>query len=850
MGRREARNRRGLLIQSLERRALLAVITVAPQADDDPADLLADAIVAANATPEPDTIELAPAVYDLASLDEATLEISSEISIVGQSPGNTSILPEIGSRPLTVTSDGNLELSRVTVYSSNNRDSGVLLVDGSARLDQVAVIGMLDLDQGEVSLVTPLVLNHGTLVIKDSVLVDSPGFGIVSHHKLVVDGSLISGASTSAILQARLGENVDLENVLTVQDSVIFDNGAGIQGFGDLNVSASTITDNGNTVFSHNIFGAGGVSVFDPLGTASVNIDDNNIIIDNLARDVNSDVATWDGSDVERYSLGTSEQADARVADVTVDTEDGVLLSDEALEGVNVQLVTVGDQVMVEHSGRGTSSVFWSEAESRFFIESIARRFDDLYPIADALPILEAGRVIGSGSSKQFSADELFVDRDDLSAPEKNAWKFLDITSATSESGGSVHHWRNFSGNLNWFRYVPRIDFVGTDTITVTGTDPNGRELQGTISVDVVAKSGIILNVAASDLDDMIDVAISSSGFGTINSFRFRVTYNPLVVRPTGREFGRGYPFLQEYDDHSNGIIKVSALNGFSRGNDLVTLSFKRISEGSANIELSETGFQSSASRQDLAIGAYQQKYFMLSQEDTNRDGQVSASDALMVINKVSQVTATSNDGSQSGYARDLDVNGDRIISASDALYVINELKFDSIVEADAVEERHPVFAQAALEYLVTDGDIPDFVGRPGIPIDDGTPEPTVNLTPPTAAEFAAASLVNVDQSGTSTAGSLASLRDQDLYVIRGTGAQIGFGVTADDRDHRSLTVTIWKADGTLVDAYPTVNSVGFAGGAIDTVSDELIYIRIGTAEEGPRGYLLDLIELSSSGLN
>jgi hypothetical protein len=209
------------------------------------------------------------------------------------------------------------------------------------------------------------------------------------------------------------------------------------------------------------------------------------------------------------------------------------------------------------------------------------------------------------------------------------------------------------------------------------------------------------------------------------------------------------------------------------------------------------------------------------------------------------QANAVDGSDDSSNYDRELDTNGDRQVSASDALRVINRIgRLTAIESEDSGNAIHPVFSARAVEFLVTDEEIPAFVARPRLPLDDGTPAEFVNVTPPTEAAFAAARAVLSSTDGVSIFETLQSVYTLDLYVIEATSARLGFGLIANNGETQELSLTIWRGDGTLLDAYPTDSTTGIPGGAIDVAPGELIYFRVGSNDENSLSYIFDLIPL------
>ncbi len=166
--------RRSLRIEQLDARNLFAVISVDAGPGRDHATALAEAIAAANATPEADRLELANGIYKLDALgEEALLEITSDISIVGVSPRDTIITSSEGFAAFKVTEAGALQLSELSLYASLSDGGGGIINRGVSTLNSVAIIGL----PHDSSLTNPLSLqasgytlvsNSGTLSVFDS----------------------------------------------------------------------------------------------------------------------------------------------------------------------------------------------------------------------------------------------------------------------------------------------------------------------------------------------------------------------------------------------------------------------------------------------------------------------------------------------------------------------------------------------------------------------------------------------------------------------------------------------------------------------------------------------------------
>ncbi len=856
--------RRPVGFERLDERVLLAVLSVSPQPGEDPAALLAEAVATANSTPEPDTIELAPANYDLSSLaaspaDQAVLEITSDIHLIGTSPSKVSILPQLDSAVFAVRPEASLSLSRITVYGSMEPNPGALVppralivdVGGVAELDQVAIIGLVDPERIDMSLATILIENAGTLTVRRSALIDSSGSAVKTGEATtrLVD-TTVAGASVVGLVSSRAIAQRDESSRLDVEDSILFRNGLGVFSSQDTTIAGSTITENGRGEFG--VINGGFVGVAFAENPPTFDLGSDNVIAGNFLLGQAGEVVHGQRGDITILgrdpsadpieSIGTPEQGKANLESVIAKIEEGILLTDEVLEGVNVDLVMVDEKITVQSRGLGVSSVLWNEAAGRFRVDvAVQQPLSQLTVVADELVPLDAGRIVGGGLSVDLSIHSVFTTTGNLTSPQRAAWQLATLQSVTSESGANVTVRRDGQGKLLALKYHSLEDFVGTDTVTVVGESQDGEPLESTITVDVTEVADVTFNVAASDLNEAIDVAVSSSGLGRVSQFELTFSYDPSSVELVGTEYGRGFPFLQRTDE-SPGRVTLSAFNGFSTGHDLVMLNFRRIADGSANIKLASATFTQAGTTQQLVLGAAEQQYFFLAQDDTNRDGNVTASDALRVINRLGQ---DSEETSESSYDRELDTNGDSRLSASDALRVINRIGVVSNDEVDQSEHTHAVFSPDALPFLSTDEEIPSFVARPNLPLDDGTPADFVNVTPPTPQEYSSAVLITPGTDGVSTQSSLQSVTTLDLYVIEPTTDRLGFGLTARDGSHADFSITIWDAEGTLLDAYPTKASSGIPGGIIDVTIGEPIYFRIGSKSEDSLSYIFDTLSMT-----
>ena len=875
--RKRLRTARRLSFQPLNQRALLAVIAVAPQPNDNPTALFAEAIAKANSTPEADTIELAASEYDLALLGTGTITIDSEIKIVGVSPSETVILAAPGVPAIEVTQGGSLDLERLTIFASAEIGGGALNARGNARLDTVAVVGLTDGTlRSDLQYQQAALIGAIDLEINNSIIVDSPALAINTKLGGASDGSSLGGGNVkieNTIISGAASRGVQtIAETFTLANSTVFDNGRGVAHFGfnsDVQISNVTITGNHNRVgidaldfsgpFEPSDRGTPGLSVASPGRGSSVSIASNSVINGNQLDSVLPEISVIAISDETPRTLGTLAQAAENVAAVSVTTEvlegQRLLISDRVLEGVNVILSQNGARTVVQATQRGSSSVFWSAEENQFFVESNPRSSRELIDISDTLVPLDAGRIVGGESPDPIALGKIALSRTELTSSERNTWQLFRPTELFSEAGAPVR-FDPLSDELSRIQYHPPADFEGVDTITIRGLDVDGQEVEGTITIEVTLSTDINVNVAAAELNDIIEVAISNSGFKNITGFAFDIEFDPSQVELIDTEFGREFPFLREVQEGGAGRVNVSAIGGLSRGSDLVMLRFQRIGEGSAAIGLVSEGFEASALGRRFGLESFGQVYYYLSQDDVNRDGSVTARDSLNVVNQLSVEPAESEGGQGlAAYDRDLDTNGDGSVSASDALRIVNRLSRESVPDGEAVmegssqAEPHPIFNESALAFHDPSDPIPRFVGRPGLPIDNGTPLESVDLTAPTREEQESSEAIDLTRDGVSIERSLVDDDDSDLFLIRPSSRQLGFGLTPVNTNGQprpsesDLTLVFFNNDGDVIAAFPTAATSSFIGGVIDAPFDEPIYARVGTTNSEAVDYRLELLE-------
>lgn len=219
---------------NLSAQVFLTVNTLEDQNDGSEVDGLSlrDAIIQANSdTRRKYIINVPNGTYNLTLTQDGSLDITSNISIIGASAGNTLITAGfLGDRIFTVTGTGNLGLENITLQDANvGTEDGIIDDDGNT--------GNVPVDGGAIS--------------------------IQSSGKATLNNTIIAQNSTNG-----KGGGIANQGVLEINDSVILvnfavGNGGGIYN-GDggtvrINRSAIAFNSTSNTLDENGLLGGGGI---------------------------------------------------------------------------------------------------------------------------------------------------------------------------------------------------------------------------------------------------------------------------------------------------------------------------------------------------------------------------------------------------------------------------------------------------------------------------------------------------------------------------------------------------------------------------------------------------------------
>ncbi|PHV63665.1 choice-of-anchor Q domain-containing protein [Cyanobacterium aponinum] len=286
----------------------LNVTTTEDQNDGSAANGLSlrDAIIQANADPRREYIINVPnGTYNLTITEDGSLDISSSISIIGASAGNTIISASfLGDRIFNVSGTGNLNIANFTLQDANVGTDSIVDEEGNA--GTVAVNGgAINVDSAGKATLSNMIIaqnrtngkgggiaNNGILEINDSVVlvnlsVDSGG-GIYNGEggRAIINRSTVAFNSTSnTINQETLlgggGIFNDAGGEMTIINSTISNNtsliggGLWVQGEQTTIINSTIARNSGST-------GAGIFSGNPQDGTATVNtILRNSIVAEN-----------------------------------------------------------------------------------------------------------------------------------------------------------------------------------------------------------------------------------------------------------------------------------------------------------------------------------------------------------------------------------------------------------------------------------------------------------------------------------------------------------------------------------------------------------------------------------------
>ncbi len=655
---------------------MLAVLLVDPSPGENPAEVFASVVAQANATPEPDRIELVAESFLLDTLfDPQSIVITSDITIVGASPRSTQIVSAAGVAAIRVGETGSLRLENVSLYASFSEDGGGIVNDGQTTLENVAVIGLgRDSTFSSVlSLQSPgytLLSNTGSLSIKNSALVDSVGNAIVNFGELDVSNTLVAGNSGVAIAS---GVGVGQDATTVVRDSALFGNQAGIVNFGSLDVSGTTITGNHQHYFGGiNHFGGAGLLDIDPsnliAGNTSARYGDRTSVRDSFTSDV-VDINLPLGSRNQTFGELDVVLESVSSASVVVDSR-GFVDTSKSLLGVNVDVQQLGNGIQ-RIAGNSNRVLLFQDASSGEFMVTLpgTTSFDSI--VADDLRSIDFPGFI-AGDDRIGLGELVFPDN--FTIGDRNAWSQLQITNVQSNSGLAV-----VSDVLDRsFGYKLPPNFRGSDSITVTGIGLDGMKRTGTINVQV-SGAGIDVQIDAVERANSIEVNFATDGSRAVDAFDLSVRFNPEIVRFVGGAVSPSFPNLTRAVSDTNGVASIAGQRGIgASGVNLGTLRFERIAEGSADIRLdAELGFFVLSQQQSLPPASLPVQYRAFDGVDTNRDGKLTARDALVVINALGRGASGNGEIDVTSLSAN-DVNGDGKVSALDALQIINALARNS----------------------------------------------------------------------------------------------------------------------------------------------------------------------------
>ena len=237
------------------------------------------------------------------------------------------------------------------------------------------------------------------------------------------------------------------------------------------------------------------------------------------------------------------------------------------------------------------------------------------------------------------------------------------------------------------------VSVASDGTVTVFRTLRSGRT-RIRESVSSIARA---TDLAAGDFnrDGLVDLAIASKDasrvmfLGGLGRGRFTPLTSVATRNPTD---------LVAFDLDGDGDDELAVLNLFNDEPSAPllpsTLTVLRLDVAEDSIR-----FNSANNRLDFAFPHLQTGQSM----DVNRDGQLSPSDALMVINQVRRQSSAAEGelATSLAAARDADVNGDGRVTVTDALTIINELRRERLalslatasaqLQADDLEEQPEV---------------------------------------------------------------------------------------------------------------------------------------------------------------
>lgn len=654
---------------------------------------LREALIAADDNPGADTISFGGSIFTDSTPDTITLArqiaIASEVTIDGP-----------GAELLSISGGDAVRIFRI---------------DGDA------VINNVTLTEGNGA-----IANQGTLLIADSVISDSEvttgfrsGGGIDNSGTLTILRSTISGNSATGFGGAILNRDQ-----LTIVSSTISGNNAGVgtifnDGSGAVDLIGSTISGNtaevGSGIYNNN----GTVTIWNSTIVANQTVGNepggavftrdvaantlemfNTIVAGNAFDDV-------DGKDPEDNSannvIGTELGGISldRIVDPVLADNGGPTLTHALVAGSPA--LDAGDSALLPpdtfdlDGNQDTSEALPHDQRGS------ARIFDQLQ-IADLVDALDVGAF---ELDVQVAADPQIVvsptgpggasDPADLpSGPQPTSWvqqrsdvRVIVINFGSAISAPTANDL--VLTNLGVNAPVDPDTVVALDNSQLS-LSQDGREL--TISFD------------ANELEDGVyQIELLSSITGG-DSFTITGDATNRLFVLTGDWNGSGGVNIQDFATFAYWFgNSLPTAPDYVDANDTGGINIQDFSAFAANFGQGVT-FPGASS---LATGGGEGELVALmntltNRKDTNGDGQVSAIDALQIINAVNN----GEDGPTSGFATN-DVNQNGIVSMADAIVVINELNRESSgpVMVQAIESSDAVGEAEEID-LLSDADLLD----------------------------------------------------------------------------------------------------------------------------------------------
>ncbi|GAB5517215.1 MAG: hypothetical protein Rhob2KO_49400 [Rhodopirellula baltica] len=669
---------RRLSIEGLESRELLAAYVIESGADTSLGQALVSAIELSNSTQEADTITLPQGFVDI---PEGAPAISGELSIFGSGPG-TQIGGSAGHRIFSVLSGSSLSLSQMHLIGGEVQQGGALLNAGELQLRDVSIVGGSAERGGAI-------FNSGHLVISNAAIANSiavEGGAIYNTGSVLGDQVAFVGNRASG---GQGGGAVNNQGLLDLTDSVLVENesiyfGGAISTAGVVRLSSTAVTSNVSE------FGSG-IAILGGQYSGQVSTAGESIIAGNSAGELGvNDIAQFDvGSAGALLSPllsaeGSVEAADAAINELyqTLDSPKFSELTD--LRGANfeAQRDQNGEFQVVSRVG-STSGV--ALVEERYLlislpVESVGTLLPSMSARAPSWDRIVASQAGSNDLSFSYDGNAIVFELSELgSSPNtKYEWADLVVQSVNSSAGSSVlvNNFDTVGVQSTTLRYLPSAGFSGSDLLTVTAVDAEGLERTGTIDVEVFDDiTGKLQVVANESSDGTLDVQLEVPGNGVsqqVRTFSLVVSYDTEVMRfndvAAVSPAYRSLSSVERIYDRAGQVVGVE-LSGFTTNDPteiIATLQLQRIAQGNAMIEVRpEFGWSFVEGVTPLSPKVVDVEYDRFRPYDVNRDGEVTAVDALQIINALN---------SQNSPSLSLDVSGDADVTSLDALQVINYL--------------------------------------------------------------------------------------------------------------------------------------------------------------------------------